>query len=237
MLRHATCPLWPPRRQRVPEEITTPRLRQVLILLDANERRSQPGPPDHPLHGQELLYFITTAIDTIIMFMGCTETVERQRAMNQLSNRVFARKATVQEAISLWRYYMKECLLLDPYLLGIGLPTTSVMMGLDYLSGTYTESIPLALLFGSCSSRLLAVVTDVLIFFAAVYLTPNWVRRDLHAWIMVSALSRACEVALTRKVILGLEILVMLVLGIFVRVVVSYGLTKGSRINRRARRH
>jgi hypothetical protein len=163
------------------------------------------------------------------MFMGWTETVERRRVMKKLSNRVFARKATVQEAISLWRYYMKECLLLNAYLLGIGLPITSVMMGLDYLSGTYTESIPLALWFGSCFSRLLAVVTDVLIFFTTVYLTPNWVRRDLHAWIMASALIRVFGVVLNKKVAMGLDVLVILVLGVFFRVVVSYGVMKTSR--------
>jgi hypothetical protein len=186
--------------------------------------------------------FVRITINSIIMSMDKNNTTHRRHYVDHLTNRVFARQATVQEAKVLWKRYMVECLFLNACLLAITvLPIWFVMTGLDYLSGTYTESIPLAFLFGSRHSRLLAVATDVLLFFATVYLPPNAINRNLEAWISTSALIRAFEVALSKKVIVGSALLVILVLGIFIRVVVSYGVTEGSGRrdgkNRSARRH
>jgi hypothetical protein len=97
--------------------------------------------------------------------------------VSQLTARIFAQSATLEEATTLLGYYIELLLFLDivTFIVFV-LPAWFLSAVLEYFCGTYIESLPLSFLFGGATWGS-ALAMDVLILFIAQYMRPNFLSR------------------------------------------------------------
>jgi hypothetical protein len=141
---------------------------------------------------------------------------------------VFARTATIEQAEALWKQYMIFWAWTNILFAITVLLMWLIMWGIDYLCGTYFESVFLSTLIGG-SPSCWAIAMDVLIFVTVSQMQQLWLDSLIGVCVALPMILRAYTILLTRKGIIGLDILVTIVLGLFLRIVISYGVTKSRR--------
>jgi hypothetical protein len=123
-----------------------------------------------------MAFFDTAVILGPAANLSRTAQIDNER-VSQLTARIFAQSATFEEAKILRGYYMELLLFLGiiAFLVFV-LPAWFLSAVLEYLYGTYMESLPLSFVFGGVAWGS-AFAMDVLILFIVQYMRPPFLSR------------------------------------------------------------